>query len=91
VYTVVELEHAKSPPEALRRIVREFLEGIDVAATIVVLKTGPGNASTLSQAIDDAGWPEAVGSIAGENTVFVVVRSVKDARRLERRLQELLE
>jgi transcriptional regulator of arginine metabolism len=91
VYTVVEHEHVKSPPEALRRIVREFLEGIDVAATIVVLKTGPGNASTLSQAIDDAGWPEAVGSIAGENTVFVVVRSVKDARRLERRLQELLE
>ena len=91
VYTVVEHEATKAPTESLRRIVREFLEGIEVAATIVVLKTGPANASTLSQAIDDAGWPEAVGSIAGENTVFLVVRSVKDARKLERRLRELLE
>jgi transcriptional regulator of arginine metabolism len=91
MYAVVEHESTKLPLESLRRIVREFLEGIDVAGTLVVLTTGPGNASTLSQAIDDAGWSEAVGSLAGENTVFVAVRSSKDARKLERRLRELLE
>jgi transcriptional regulator of arginine metabolism len=91
MYTVVEHEAPRMPAEALRRIVRDFLQGVDVAGTIVVLSTGPGNASTLSQAIDDAGWSEAVGSLAGENTVFVAVRSSGDARKLERRLRELLE
>ena len=91
VYTVVEGEPPKVSEETLRRIVRDFLQDIDVAANIVVLKTGPGHASTLSQALDEAGWPEAVGSIAGENTVFVAVRSLREGRKLGRRLQKFLE
>ena len=52
--------------------------------------TGPGHASTVSQALDEAGWPEWVGSIAGENTVFVAARSARDGKKLELRLRELL-
>jgi transcriptional regulator of arginine metabolism len=44
----------------------------------------------VSQAIDDMGWPEAIGSIAGENTVFIAVRSEKDGDKLEHRIRELL-
>ncbi|MBI4475319.1 MAG: ArgR family transcriptional regulator [Acidobacteria bacterium] len=91
VYTLVEAEPVKHPEESVRRIIREFLVDIAVAHNLVVLKTGPGNASTVSQAIDDADWPEAIGSIAGENTVFVAARSERDGRKLEKRLRELLE
>lgn len=93
VYTVAgHDEVAKDPSESsLRRIIREFLEDIAVAGNIVVVKTGYGHASTVSQAIDEAKLPEAVGSIAGENTVFIAVRSLRDARRIERRLREFLE
>ncbi len=91
IYTVVEAEAIKPSEESLRRIIRDFLVEIDVAQNIVVLKTGPGHASTVSQALDDSGWPESIGSIAGENTVFVVARSAKDGKRLESRLRQLLE
>ena len=91
IYTVVDAEPAKPSEESLRRIFREFVEGIDVAVNIVVVKTGPGHASTVSQALDDAGWPESIGSIAGENTVFVAARSPRDGKKLEHRLRELLE
>ena len=74
----------------MRRIIREFLVDVAVASNIVVVKTGPGHASTVSQAIDEAGWPEAVGSIAGENTVFIATRSGKEGRTLERRIRDLL-
>ena len=91
VYTVVDSEQASKPSEeSARRIIREFLVDVDVAQNIVVVKTGPGHASTVSQAIDETGWPEAIGSIAGENTVFIAVRSEKDGRKLERRIRELL-
>jgi transcriptional regulator of arginine metabolism len=91
MYTVVDSESAVKPSdESIRRILREFLVDIDVAQNIVVVKTGAGHASTVSQAIDDTGWPEAIGSIAGENTVFIVVRSEKDGKKLEHRIRELL-
>jgi len=91
VYTVVDAEPAIQQSEgSLSRIIRDFMVDIDVAQNIVVVKTGPGHASTVSQALDEAGWPEWVGSIAGENTVFAVTRSAKDAKKLEGRLRKLL-
>jgi transcriptional regulator of arginine metabolism len=91
VYTVVDAEAAPAHSEgSSERIMREFMTGSDVAQNIVVVKTGPGHASTVSQALDEAAWPEWVGSIAGENTVFVVARSSKDARKLQQRLRRLL-
>src|SRR6185295_17770190 len=90
VYAVMGIEPAPASDESVRRILREFLHGIVTAQNIVVLKTGPGNASVVSQAIDDAGWPEAVGSIAGENTVFIAVPSTKEGRKLEQRIREFL-
>src|SRR5262245_57910529 len=92
VYTVVDSDSTmvKSSDESIRRIIREFLVDVAVAQNIVVVKTGPGHASTVSQAIDETGWSEAIGSIAGENTVFIAVRSERDGKKLERRIRELL-
>lgn len=90
IYTVVDAEPARPSEESFRRIVREFMVDVDVAQNIVVVKTGPGHASTVSQALDDAGWPESIGSIAGENTVFVVARSARDGKKLANRLRELM-
>jgi transcriptional regulator of arginine metabolism len=90
-YTVVDSDSTVPHSEgSLNRIISEFMVDIDVAQNIVVVKTGPGHASTVSQALDESGWPEWVGSIAGENTVFVVARSTRDAKRLEQRLRRLL-
>ena len=90
VYAMTGQEQHRPSDESVRRILREFLIEVAVAQNIVVLKTGPGNSSPVSQAIDDAGWAEVVGSIAGENTVFVAVRSIKDGRKLEQRILEFL-
>lgn len=90
VYAVVDAEPAPAAEESWRRIIREFLIDVAVAQNIVVVKTGAGHASTVSQALDETGWPEAIGTIAGENTVFIAVRSQRDGRKLERRIRELL-
>ena len=91
VYTVVDADvQAKPSEDSLLRIVREFMVDVDVAQNIVVVKTGPGHASTVSQALDEAGWPESIGSIAGENTVFVVARSAQDGKKIASRLRELM-
>jgi transcriptional regulator of arginine metabolism len=91
VYTTVDAEPAAPHSEgSLARIIGEFMVDIAVAQNIVVMKTGSGHASTVSQALDEAGWPECVGSIAGDNTVLAVARSSKDAKKIEERLRKLL-
>jgi transcriptional regulator of arginine metabolism len=91
VYTVVESEPVMpASDDSFRRIIREFLVDVAVASNIVVVKTGPGHASTVSQALDEARWPEAIGTIAGENTIFIAARSERDGKKLERRIRELI-
>lgn len=90
VYTLVDQERTATSDESLRRIVREFVTGVDAVQNLLIVKTGFGNASPVSQALDDAGWPEIVGSIAGDNTIFIAVRSSKEAARAEKKLRALL-
>jgi transcriptional regulator of arginine metabolism len=90
VYAVTGQEPPRGSDETVRRILREFLAEVAVAQNIVVLKTGPANASIVSQAVDDAGWSEIVGSLAGEDTVFIATRSPKDSHKIEQRILDFL-
>lgn len=90
-YTLVDAEAHHADGDSLRRILKEFVTSIEAAETLVVVKTGSGNASTVSQALDDGDLPEAMGSIAGDNTIFIAVRSSKEARKLEKRLRDLIQ
>ncbi|HLQ78837.1 MAG TPA: ArgR family transcriptional regulator [Terriglobia bacterium] len=90
VYAVMDSEEAPGADDSTRRILREFLNEVSIAQNIVVLKTGPAHASTVSRAIDSAGWPEVVGSIAGDDTVFVLMRTTKESQDLRRRILEYL-
>lgn len=44
---------------------------------MVVLHTLPSGAQPISEALDSQGWPEIIGTIAGENTVLIVCRSAE--------------
>jgi len=90
IYAVMGADSAPASDDSVRRILREFLHEVEVAQNIVVLKTGIANASTVSLAIDNAGWPEVVGSLAGDDTVFVAVRTTKQSQELRRRIMALL-
>ena len=57
-----------------RNIIRETVVKIDSADNIVVLKTYSGMAQAAAAAIDGMMWGEIVGSIAGDDTIFVLMR-----------------
>jgi len=59
----------------LRTILREGVTSSDVAQNIVVLKTMPGLASAAGAAIDGMDVPDLVGSLAGDDTVILIMRS----------------
>jgi transcriptional regulator of arginine metabolism len=68
------LRTAEQAPERLRRLLRELLTGADASGNLVVLRVPAGAAQFLASALDRAGLPEVVGTIAGDDTIMVVVR-----------------
>lgn len=80
VYNVGVSENNHS--ERLRTIFRESIIHVDHAQNIVVLKTLPGLAPAVGSAIDAMNIENKVGSLAGDDTVFIVMREVSDAATL---------
>ncbi|CAB1128658.1 transcriptional regulator (AhrC(ArgR)-arginine) [Candidatus Hydrogenisulfobacillus filiaventi] len=75
--------------DRLRRLLGEVLVSVTPAENLVVIKTVTAGAEVVSEAVDGLGWPEIVGTLAGENTVLVVVRSREEAPEVARRLEGL--
>lgn len=66
------------PRDKLRKIIEDLLVSIDAAGQLAVLRTPPGGAQYLASAIDKATLREIVGTIAGDDTIFVLARDPLD-------------
>ena len=73
----------------LEMMISEFLTDARVAQNLLVLKTSPGNASSLATALDRAKWPEVVGTIAGDDTILVIAPDNAQAEGLKARILAL--
>ncbi len=81
-----------TPPsgETSDQTVGRLSRAVEASKNLLVVRTDPGSASALGLAIDQADWPEVAGSVAGDDTVLLVVRERHSARRLARRIQRLM-
>ncbi len=73
----------------LRRAVESLLVSIDLAANLVVMKTRPGRAQLIGYELDRSNLEHVVGTLAGDDTLFVATRSNADAEALKQQLENL--
>jgi len=73
---------------ALRIAFKQFVTRTDAAGNIAVIRTSPGGAHSVCAALDTAGWPEVVGTIAGDDTIFVLTRNAGECGKLLKRIRE---
>ena len=73
------------------RVLREGFLSIDMAENIVVIKTVSGMASAVCAAIDAIQPQELLGSIAGDDTILCVIRTVDDAERFVTRIKKIVQ
>ena len=76
--------------EKLRTIFRESITSIDSAQNIVVLKTMPGLASAACSALDNMDIGYMVGSLAGDDTAFLVMKDTESAAIFCEEIKEML-
>lgn len=88
-YTVLGSDENTSN-EKLERIFKDGVISIDYAQNIIVIKTLNGMAMAVAAALDSMNNSEIMGSIAGDDTIFCVVKSEQKALRLIERLKSVI-
>lgn len=73
----------------LHRAVAELVTSIDGSVNLIVLRTPPGSAMLVASAIDEAGWPELLGTLGGDDTVLTIVRSAEEMPVVKQRFIDL--
>jgi transcriptional regulator of arginine metabolism len=72
-YALPELPQQRVAPEDhLRRVLSEWLVEVAHSGPVVVLRTPPGSAHVVGSAIDRAGLPDVIGTVAGDDTLMVI-------------------
>ena len=87
-YIIPQLE-VVSPQDLFAPVARFVKEILTAGSTLTVIKTATGAAQSVALAIDRANWPEVVGTISGDDTIFIATAEVKAQRKLLERLHNV--
>ncbi len=76
--------------ERFIRIFSDSVISITPSANLIILKTLAGSANAAAEAVDSMHWNDIVGSIAGDNTIFLAAKDEKAVPELVKRLSQML-
>ena len=75
-----------APEPRLAALLRDFARSVEAAGNLVILKTPPGSAHLIGVALDQSRLDEIVGTICGDDTIFLACRSAQTASKLADKL-----
>lgn len=72
------------------RMLAESLLSVSSANNLIVVKTLSGSANVAAEALDSMHWPEVLGTLAGDNTVLLIIRSNEETITVTNRIREMM-
>lgn len=88
-YVLMKEQH-RGMSDKYARVLREGMSGMGLAQTLLVVKTVPGMAMAVAAALDAMRMKEIVGTIAGDDTIMLAVRSEKEAEVVREKIDRVL-
>ncbi len=76
--------------ERMRRLFKDSVISIDYSENIVVIKTLPGAAQSIASLIDSAELENVLGTVAGDDTIFIVVKPLNAVKGIVKDFEELI-
>lgn len=73
-----------------KRIFQESVLSIDWSENLIVIKSLPGTASGVASAIDHLGWPEIIGTVAGDDTAMIIIKPATATPAVAERVRGLM-
>lgn len=90
VYKYAPIEKSDSRNlSVMMRIFADSVISIEASGNMVIIKTLSGSANAAAEAVDSLKWTEIAGTIAGDNTIFMVVREGTDTGEVMKKLKRL--
>ena len=80
-----QVRNSASP--RLAAVFRDWVRSVDTAGNLVVIKTPPGSAHLVGVVLDQSELTEIVGTICGDDTIFIACREAADAETLSQKLR----
>lgn len=60
--------------DRLNRIFRDSVTSLDYSENLIIIRTMPGGAQVVASALDNSNWPEIIGTVAGDDTIMVIIK-----------------
>lgn len=89
IYALPRESPATSAEARLKRLLVNSAQTIDYSENLLVIKTLPGEAQGVASAIDHSGWPNIIGTVAGDDTIIIVVKPKDAVEKLLTRFKEM--
>lgn len=89
-YAVVGESPANALSARMIRVFSDTVVSIEHSANIIMVRTLSGSANAAAEAVDNLHWKEILGTIAGDNSIMVVVREGSGAQEVADRLRALI-
>jgi transcriptional regulator of arginine metabolism len=87
-YQVSDESSPAPSDDLLRRAFKLYVIQTGVSGNILMIRTSPGNAHSIGVVLDAAQWPEVLGTIAGDDTVFVLLQSARLSKKVLGKIRE---
>lgn len=88
-YATMEKGEQGTNDRLIRMLADSVLE-MNSANNLIVIRTLPGSAHVAGEAVDSLKWPEILGTIAGDNTILVIVRTNEEVEAVIRRFRGII-
>lgn len=89
-YAVPNEVHPTNLLDRLKRLLRETVISINDTESLVVIRTIPGNAPALAGVLDNSNWEEVIGTVAGDDTILLVIKPKEAVSGVLERITTLL-
>lgn len=89
-YIISPAQSKRDPEEVLARVLRDSGATAQNAQNLVVVRSEPGTAPNVGRAVDELGYEDVVGSVAGDDTLLIVLPDSAGAKKMAGYLQSLV-
>lgn len=79
-----------NPLQKLQRSLQDAFVSIDGVSHFLVLKALPGNANAIASLLDHSEWEEILGTIAGDDTILIIIRKEEEREIVKERILNLI-
>ena len=85
------LEQSNVSESRLKFMLQKFVLNWQASENLIVIKTPPGNAQAVASVLDNAQWAEVIGTIAGDDTILLVIKTREDVPKVLKRITTYIE